>query len=157
MILSIVCFFFSMVFLVLFILTSKNIQNMKKIEAKITGISEHRIEQSDWISPLIYFYPEITYQYNYLGKQYLGEVSKYNADKYKVSEATPLGNRMDDEYFWRHLSVGDPISIYINENKPSQSDLLGYESKSYVSQNRVYLILGIAFFLICSGLYIFSI
>jgi len=122
---------------------------MKKAEATIIKVSEHRDEQADWISPIIYFYPEITYKYSYLGEKYFGEVSKYNSKKYRVSEYTPVGNRRGDkDFFWRCLSNGDPIQVYVKQSNPSQSYLAGYESKAYASQNMVYLILSIVFALL---------
>ncbi len=114
--------------------------------AHVLNIDEGTLEAPQQYHNIIYYYPLISYQYEIDGNRYYGSVTRRGARKYRVAHTDPYGfENHDSHFFWRQIKVGDKINVYYASKNNRNSWLAHKTTKTYKSETRAFLVLGLVF------------
>ena len=98
-------------------------ERWSKVRARVEKIEIHRGHDDETGD---YFYPRITYAYDYDGRRYRSSRISFN----EVSDATYDAAMQR----WTGITAGSAITVRVNPDKPSQAVILpGYSPGSYLA------------------------
>jgi len=148
-ILFFVLLFFSIAFLIPYLVMLRIKIYKFKVMAKVLSLEEGTKVMTQQKSQMEFYYPIMKYEYSYNEQTYTGQTTFSDIKRLMVPAVDHLGEPAKDEKFiWRQCKVGDEVPVLIDESKPHKS-LIGYESNEiFVFQRKGYLVLSSAFFVL---------
>lgn len=124
-----------------------------KHPAIITSINEESVDIVHRYAPIKYYYPLISYQYDFDGQNYTSSRVSFEVENIWISAIDNWGMEMPEtDKFWSHWQTGDSIDVFINPKRPDQSvlvrDLNSKRKSHYLAYVVAGIIIGVAWLLI---------